>query len=151
MNKFPARAALVVAIASAAVAWPADTGQWTGVRELRPGDRIGVIQSDQKRFEGTFQNATDLSITLQAGQDISVARDDVIRIHPRACVANHASVDGGIGLAAGAIVNATAGERFRNEGGDITPGALLGGAGIGAGIGAATGGGYQTIYQKGRK
>ena len=53
----------------------------------------------------------------------------------------------GLGLVAGAIINATAGERFRNEGGDITAGALVGGAAVGAGIGALSGG-YKTVYQR---
>ena len=52
-----------------------------------------------------------------------------------------------IGLVGGAIVNATLGARFANEGRDITAVTLGGGVAIGAGIGAITGSGYKIIYQ----
>ena len=51
-------------------------------------------------------------------------------------------------LIAGATINATAWERFRNEGGNITAGALLGGVGVGAGIASLNGGGYRTVCQR---
>jgi len=136
-----------------AFAWPglaADTSQWTNVQGLRAGDRIGIIQSDQKRIDGRFQSGTETGITLDADREITVPKENVVRVYRRARVSRpmRALIGGAIGLAGGAIVNATAGERFRNEGGDITAGALLGGSGIGAGIGAVTGGGYQTVYQR---
>jgi hypothetical protein len=54
-----------------------------------------------------------------------------------------------IGLGAGAIVNATLGARFANEGRDITAVTLGGGAAIGAGIGAISGCGRdRLIYQR---
>jgi hypothetical protein len=54
-----------------------------------------------------------------------------------------------IGLGGGAIVNATLGARFANEGRDITAVTLGGGAAIGAGIGAISGrGGNKLIYQR---
>ena len=128
----------------------ADNSEWTSVQNLRVGERIGIIKSDQKRVEGTFAGATASAISVHTDQDVAVAKDDVVRVYrrPHLSRAVRALIGGGIGLAAGAVVNATAGERFRNEGGDITAGALLGGAAIGAGIGAATGGGYQTIYRR---
>ena len=130
--------------------WAADDSKWTGVQSLRPGDRIGIIQSNQKRVEGEFRNATESSVTIQADRETTIAQDDVIRVYRRPHVSRsmRALIGGAVGLAGGAVVNATAGERFRNEGGDITAGALLGGAAIGAGIGAITGGGYKTVYRK---
>ena len=139
---------LLVAFAWAGRA--ADDSEWTVVESLRPGDRIGIIQSNQKRVEGEFRNATETGVTIQADRDITVGKDDVVRIYRRPHVSRsmRALIGAAVGLASGAVVNATAGERFRNEGGDITAGALLGGAGIGAGIGAVTGGGYHTVYRK---
>lgn len=130
----------------------ADASDWKNIQSLRSGDRIGIIQSDQKRIEGTFRNATDSGISLVADRDVTVPKDNVIRVYRRARVSRiyRTIIGAGIGLAGGAIVNATAGERFRNEGGDITAGAILGGAAVGAGIGALTGGGYKTVYQRAR-
>jgi hypothetical protein len=39
--------------------YAADTSQWSGVRELKKGDRVGVIQADMKRVEGRFESATE--------------------------------------------------------------------------------------------
>jgi hypothetical protein len=127
----------------------ADTTQWSNLQTLHPGDRIGIIQSNQKRVEGRFTRAGDSEITIDAGGEITLIQNQVVRVYkrPRLTRSKWALVGAGIGLAAGAIVNATAGERFRNEGRDIAAAALLGGAGLGAGIAALSGGGYKTVYQ----
>jgi hypothetical protein len=124
---------------------------WTNLNSLRPGDMIGVIQSNQKRIEGRFQNATESSITIRADQEITMARPEVIRVYRHSGRSRTIKVAIGtaIGIAAGAILNGTLGARFRNEGGDVSEGVWIGGtAGIGAGIGALTGGHYETVYQR---
>jgi len=125
----------------------ADSSDWTHVQSLHRGARIGVIQSDMKRVEGRFEGATATSITIDGA---AVPKDNVMRVYQRARVNRLARtlIGAGAGLAGGAIVNATASERFRNEGSDITAGAIGGGVAIGAGIGALSGGGYHTVYRK---
>jgi hypothetical protein len=131
-------------------AFAADTTQWSNLQTLRPGDRIGIIQSDQKRVEGRFTRVGASEITIDAGQEITLIQNRVVRVYrrPRLTRSKWVLVGAGLGLIAGAIINATAGERFRNEGGDITAGALLGGAGVGAAIAALSGGADKTVYQR---
>jgi hypothetical protein len=128
----------------------ADTTQWSNLQTLHPGDRIGIIQSNQKQVEGRFTRVGGSEITIDAGREITLIQNQVVRVYkrPRLTRSTWVLVGAGLGLIAGAIINATAGERFRNEGGDITAGALLGGAGIGAGIAALSGGGNKTVYQR---
>jgi hypothetical protein len=130
-----------------------DTSQWSGVHALTKGDRVGVIQMDQKRVEGRFEGATDASITIQAGQPLTLEKSDVARVYRPA---KHSRVfglvlGGAIGVAAGGIVDGTVGHFFRNEGGSPSAGVItaLGGA-AGAGLGAAASGGYRTVYQRAR-
>jgi len=131
-------------------AFAADTTQWTNLKSLHSGDRIGIIQSNQKRVEGRFLRAGDSDVVIDAGGEITLAQNQVVRVYkrPRLTRSKRILLGVGAGLAAGAIINATAGERFRNEGSGIAAGAILGGAGAGAGIAALTGGGYKTVYQR---
>ncbi len=129
----------------------ADINDWSGVRALGKGDRVGVIQMNQKRVEGTFDSATDTSITIQADQPLTLEKSDVARVYRPA---KHGRVfglvlGGAIGVAAGGIVDGTVGRFFRNEGGSPAAGVItaIGGA-AGAGLGAVASGGYRTVYQR---
>ena len=129
----------------------ADINDWSGVRALGKGDRVGVIQMNQKRVEGRFDSATDTSITIQADQPLTLEKSDVARVYRPA---KHSRVfglvlGGAIGVAAGGIVDGTVGRFFRNEGGSPAAGVItaIGGA-AGAGLGAAAAGGYRTVYQR---
>ena len=128
-----------------------DTSQWGSVQSLREGDRVGVIQSNGKRLEGRFESATEARITLRADQEISLEKADVVRVYrpPRHGRVFGAVVGGAIGVAAGAVTDATLGQYFRNETGGTAPGVItaVGGA-AGAGIGAAVTGWYRTVYQR---
>lgn len=142
------------AIAALLLTFPAmaaDLSQWANLREPRPGDRIGVVQTDQKRLEGRFEGFTDSAIVVRADGSVETPRDRVVRVYrrPRTKRSLRAVIGGAIGAAAGGVLTGTAGERFRNEGQDVPAGAWIGGGvAVGAGIGAATGGGYRTIYQQ---
>lgn len=144
-------AAVLLLSLAAPSSFARDNSQWTNLEVLKPGQRIGIVQSNLKRVEGRFERFTESAITLRADQEITVPQENVIRVYrkPRANRTLRAILGAGIGVAGGAILSATAGERFRNEGRDVPAGAIIGGgAGIGAGLGALSGGGYQTIYRR---
>ena len=144
-------AAVGILLALTAVLHAEDAGSWNNVQALRKGDRIGVVQANQKRVEGRFESATDSRITLQADREISLEKADVVRVYqpPRHGRVFGAVVGGAIGVAAGAVVDGTLGERLRNEGAGPAKGVFTaGGAGVGVGIGAAVTGSYRTVYRK---
>lgn len=121
---------------------------WSGVQALRKGDRIGVIQANQKRVEGRFESATDSRITLEG---ISLEKAEVVRVYRPARRRRlfGAVVGGAIGVACGGIMDGTLGQRFRNEGDSPAKGVLTAaGAGVGVGIGVAVTGGYRTVYRR---
>jgi len=130
-----------------------DTSQWSSIQSLRQGDRVGVIQANQKRVEGLFESATDARLTLRADQLLTLEEPEVGHGYPPA---RHSRVFGAvlgaaIGLAAGGTIDFTVEQYFHNETGGTPKGAVtaIGGA-AGAGIGAAVTGGYRTVYQRGK-
>ena len=128
-----------------------DASQWSSVQSLRKGDRVGVIQADQKRVEGRFESATDARITLRADQEISLEKAQVVRVYRPARHGRAFGVvlGGAIGVAAGGVADATFGRMLRNEIDRPARGLMTAGGGaIGVGIGAAVTGGYRTVYQR---
>jgi hypothetical protein len=140
---------LWLSVAQAALAQ--DASQWSSVQSLRKGDRVGVIQASRKRVEGRFESATDSRITLRADREITLEKAEVVRVYKPA---RHgrvfgAVVGGAIGVAAGAVTDATFGQYMRNETGGTAPGVITAAGGAaGAGIGAAVTGWYRTVYQR---
>ena len=144
-------ALIAMTLTMAAIAMAAESENWARVQALREGDRIGVIRTDQKRFEGVFAGATETSLAIGGGPQVTVWKDDVVRIYrrPRVGRFTRTLIGAAIGVAAGAAVNATLGERLRNEGVNVeAAAAYAGGAAVGAGIGALTAGGYETVYRR---
>lgn len=141
----------VVLLAACLPAFAADTAQWNNLRELKKGDRIGVVQSDMKRVEGRFESATDSELVVLADQPVTLAKDRVVRVYrrPRLNRPIRAVIGAGIGAAVGGLVDGTFGAYLRNESHGPDPGTITGlSAAAGAGIGAASGGGYRTVYQR---
>jgi hypothetical protein len=128
-----------------------DSSQWSSVQALRKGDRVGVIQTDQKRVEGRFDSATEARITVQADQLVTVEKADVVRVYqpPKRGRWFGAVVGGGIGVAAGAVVDGTVGHYLRNESPGPDRGVITAVSGAaGAGIGVAVTGHYRTVYRR---
>jgi hypothetical protein len=142
---------IAVLLLAAQAGFAQDPSQWSSLQALRKGERVGLIQADQKRLEGRFESATDARITLQADQLITLEKAEVVRVYSPA---RHSRVfgvvlGGAIGVAAGGVMDGTVGQRFRNEGTSPARGLLTAGGGaVGAGIGAAVTGGYRTVYQR---
>jgi len=128
-----------------------DSNQWSSVQAMRKGDRVGVIQANQKRVEGRFESATESRITLQGDQTITVEKADVVRVYqpPKHSRLFGTILGGAIGVAGGAVVDGTFGQYLRNESHGPEAGVITAiGGGAGAGIGAAVTGHYRTIYRK---
>ena len=125
-------AAILLLCITAPASFGQDVSQWQNLGRLKPGQSIGVIQSDLKRVEGRFENVTESGITLRANEVVTVPQEKVIRVYrkPRVKRVFRAAVGTGIVAVVGAILTSTAGERFRNEGQDVPSGTWsVGGAG----------------------
>jgi hypothetical protein len=138
---------IVLGTLAAGLAWADD---WDRVQSLHEGDRVGIIRTDKKRVEATFVAATTDTIVLRGDAPMTVAKDDVVRVYKRPKIGRwtRALIGVGIGAAAGGVVDATAGTRFRNEGAGLnTAAAYALGAAIGGAAGGASGG-DETIYRR---
>jgi len=143
--------ALMIGLAMPALhsANAADLSKWSRVRHLQAGTRIAIDLADQRRVEGRFARASDSDVTYTALREITISRNDVVRVSrkPRLNRAVRMLIGAAIGLGAGAIVNGTLGAELHNEGRDISAATLGGGAAIGAILGAVSSRrGYTTIY-----
>ena len=140
--------AIVLSLLIAVQTFAADSGQWSNLGILNRGDRVGIVHTNQARTEGRFQSYTDSAITIQADREVLIPRQDVVRVYRRAGMRrlNRALLGAAAGIAAGAILSGTVGDRFRNEGADAPAAQWIGGgAAIGAAIGALTGSGYREV------
>jgi hypothetical protein len=150
----PAKSRLSIILLAGLMAVPVfafDDSSWSGLGRLKPEDRIGIIQADQKRIEGQFAGFSDSGVSIRAGQVTTVPKENVIRVYrrPRVRRGLRIAIGAGIGLAAGAVLSATVGQYLRNEAHDNPAGVWIAcGAAAGAGLGALSGGGYQTVYQR---
>lgn len=133
----------------------ADSADWGQVQALHTGDRVGVIRADHKRVEGSFEGASAEMILVRDGQQVMIAKDDVVRLYKPARVDRwkRVLIGAGVGAVAAAIVDQTYGERMRNEGSNYfrgweAAGAYSVGVAAGAAGGALSGGGDKTVYRR---
>lgn len=129
------------------------TGDWSTVQAIPSGEKIVVRTKDGKRFEGTFDSATDLIIALKRdGKSTAVERERVRRVSRKGGKSRKngalwgAAIGGGSGLAVGGGLYQGSESDFV---GAIIPVTTILGAGIGAAIGALLGKGKKdvTIYE----
>ena len=76
-------AAVILAAIIASPAFAGDDRSWANLGTLKPGDRIGVIQSDRKRIEGRFTGFADSGISVRADRETTVPKESVIRVYRR--------------------------------------------------------------------
>ena len=144
-------AAVLLALLLAAPAFSRNETNWKNLGNLKPGQRIGVIQSDGNRIEGAFAAVSDSTLSIRTDQVIAVPKDSVVWVYRRSRVSRglRAAIGAGIGVALGVALNGTIGQYLRNEAHDTSPAVWIGaGAAAGAGIAAATGGGNRTVYSR---
>lgn len=124
---------------------------WDGLRGLKPGVRVNVLDAAGQEHKGTFTAVSDDAISLETGQgQVSIERLRVRRIQVRSNSRRTRNIFLGvaIGVAVGVTVDQTVGAYLRNESGEsggaravsyVAPIALFGGLGA---IPA-----YRTVYR----
>jgi hypothetical protein len=141
-------------ILTAVLTFPAfgdDNSSWSNLGGLNRRDRIGIILTDNRRIEGRFEGFTDADISLRSDQLFTLSKDRVLRVYRRPRMRRTLRMLIGVaaGGAVGAVLTATVGDRYRNEGQDVPAGLwIAGGAGIGAVVSAIIGSGDRTLYQR---
>ncbi len=138
----------------------ADETGWSNLQQLRVGQKIEVVDTNLKKYKGTFLSFSEEAISLRVKkQEVAVQREDVFRVSLRGKSKRLRNVLIGMAIGAGAGAALAAAENSRTCGNqplvscfDLDFGAItyavlvpVGGA-VGAGIGAAFPG-YQTIYR----
>lgn len=126
---------------------------WDDLKQLRPGQKIEVVDSKMKTLKGTFVSVSDEAIALQTGKsEESVPRANVVRVsvrdtsHRARNMALASAVIGGITLIPAILI---IGES-NNEGGcgsscTAAGAAVAAGFGGGAALGAIPG--SRTVYR----
>ena len=130
---------------------------WNNLQQLRAGQRIEVVDTNLKKYKGTFLSFSEEAISLRVGKDeVGVQREDVFRVSLRKKSKRLRNALIGLAIGAGAGVAAAEISIRASEPGFFSerdfwqvPYVVLVSAGIavGAGVGAAFPPGYQTIYR----
>ncbi len=134
---------------------------WENLQQVRVGQKIEVVDTNLKKYKGTFLSFSEEAISLRVKkQEVGVQREEVFRVSLRKKSKRLRNALIGMAIGAGAGVALAAAENSRTCGdqpfascfdldfGAITYAVLVpvGGA-VGAGVGAAFPPGYQTIYR----
>lgn len=148
MNR--ATLALAAALVLSALSPRLAAQSWDGLRVLKTGDRIRVLDMEGTERSGRFQTLSGDSLGFESSRKVVAverARVRQVQVRSSAHRVRNALIGAGIGLAIAVAVDQTLGKEFRNEGGEsfraityVAPIALFGG------IGAALPG-YRTIYR----
>ena len=142
---------LILLIAPARTPAQSSEDSWDNLRQLRPGQRVEVVDMKLSSWQGSFIGYSEEAISLRRGKDeVAVPRADVLSVknRKRSRRGRNALIGLGIGAAGGLAAGAVAGATYHEEGETgvfvlvFTPI----GAGIGAGVGAAMPAGKVTVY-----
>jgi hypothetical protein len=130
------------------------------LQQLRVGQKIEVVDTNLKKYKGTFLSFSDEAISLRVKkQEVGVQRLNVFRVSSRSRERSkrlrNTLIGLGIGAAAGAVVGAAAVAGKPRQAGERRLSMVIGtliGSGVGTVVGAALSPGYQTIYRaKGKR
>ncbi len=130
----------------------ADETGWSNLQQLRVGQRIEVVDTNLKKYKGTFLSFSEEAVSLRVGKDeVGVQRPNVFRVSARehSKRLRNTLIGLGIGAAAGAVVGAVAVAGKPRQAGERRLSMVIGtliGSGVGTVVGAAFPG-YQTIYR----
>ena len=117
-------------------------GSWANLNRLKASQGIEVIESNLKRHAGKFVTVTDeLLILKENGSDISIKREDVVRVSTFSGSkrGEHALIGLAVGGAIGAGIGAASGSKTGFLGGSSRGIYALVGVVIGAPSGAIVG------------
>jgi hypothetical protein len=140
---------LVAQVALNAFGAQRDDASWSKVEQLRSGQTLRVLCSDQRTWTGRLVGVSSDTLTLDVrGTERKIVRLDVVRADVKSR-ARSALIGLGIGAAAGAGVGYVAGSRSRLKPGEVRTAVGLGTiliAPVGAAIGALSPG-WKTVYR----
>jgi hypothetical protein len=140
----------IVITALLAFGLPLAAQSWDRLSELRPGDRIRVLDTTGETRTGEFVSSTADSLSIRTRRaESTLSRSSIRRVQVsggKRRVRNLA-IGAAIGLGLGLLADNSLGRYLRNEGLDIArPATYAVPIGAGAGIGAALPA-YRTVYR----
>ena|SRR5208337_927318 len=124
---------------------------WGNLKQLRPGQKIEVVDSSMKSLRGPFVSVSEEAITLQVGKSQeSVERAKVVRVSVRDTShrTRNMLIGAAVGVGAGLAITLPLEIQQSNEGNSLAgtmAGVTAGLAGAGLGLGAVPG--NRTIYR----
>jgi hypothetical protein len=127
---------------------PKDT--WDSLKQLRPGQKIEVVDTSMKSLRGPFVAVSEEALTLQVGKSQeSVERAKVVRVSVRDTSHRTRNMLLGAGILGGIAVAATAVPLVANSNEGNGCGACVAAIAAGFGGGAAIGAipGSRTVYR----
>ncbi len=115
----------------------AQKSQWENLAQIKPGNKVQVVEQSLKSTTGKFVRYSETDLTLTSdGKDIVISKQQVYRVSILGKNRKRNTLVGlAIGAGAGAGIGAGAMEREGGYGGAVA-GTTIGFAGVGAGIGA---------------
>jgi hypothetical protein len=137
------------------VSWGAGakpSSNWENLSILRPGEKIQVMDTAQKKHSGRFSSVTNTAIVLHEKRgDETIQRENVARVTAGSHHARNALIGAAVGAGAGAGAGAASGQCKSGCIGGISRGDVVGvSAGLGAIVGAVIGAilpAHNTIYR----
>lgn len=140
---------LIAPVALDAFGAQQDHANWAKVEQLRLGQSMRVLSSDQRTWKGRLVKVSSDTLILNVdGNERKLGRSDVVRADVKSRVRS-TLIGLGIGAAAGAGVGYAAGSRSNLKSSEVTTAVVLGTiliAPVGAVIGALFPG-WKTVYR----
>ena len=124
---------------------------WDNLKQLRPGQKIEVVDSSMKSLRGPFVSVSEEAITLQVGKSQeSIERAKVVRVSVRDTShrTRNMMIGAALGVGAGLALTVPLEIQQSNEGNSFVgamAGVTVGLGGAGLGLGAIPG--SRTIYR----